>query len=518
MVAITRVEPELLMDRLDGRYNNPSAVHIRRIIAKSGLPTKRVGDILDLVCGPFGSALTADEHEANGEVLLVQPTNISEDHFSEITSWRISKHLLVRKGLKTYGPGTLLFARVGVYPHTGVLPDSAGLATISSSMIAGVPLDSTDPRYLAAFFKCRLGFALLLAAQKVTAQPTIGTTEIGITQVPVPSPLVQKYIGHKVRLAEMLASASKRTRRKAMEEIELVFRGSRKPAADSYSFIQSGEFSPSRIEAEFYGNVQLWAEKEIVQSRYPHKPLRQLASRIKDGPGGWGVSTSDYVEDGVPVIRTVNLIDGECDLGDCVYISEKKHKELAGHSVRKGSVLLSVRGTIGRSAIFSDERYAEASLNAAVVTIDYSDEILPGYLVEFLNSDVGRIQSSRMANGAVQKNMNLQETGSNLVVVAPMNIQERISDLHFSYIAQARYSRHLLRAAEGLVEGLIESKIFEPTLTAAQQALDSGDDSLDRALLSRLRVDGIDGQGEPVFRDLDLLYDLLDRARQELEA
>ena len=148
MVSYTFVEPKFITDRLDGRYNAPVAVDVRRKILDNGLPVSHLGELLNLVCGPFGSTLTSDEHCSSGEVLLIQPTNISGGVFSDLLSWRITKSDLIEKDLKTYSEGTLLFARVGIYPHTGVIPEWAGLCTISSSMIAGVPIKDVDTHYL----------------------------------------------------------------------------------------------------------------------------------------------------------------------------------------------------------------------------------------------------------------------------------------------------------------------------------------------------------------------------------
>ena len=202
LVAIVRIPARLLDHRLDARYNSPEAVAIRKRIRDLSIPTARVDSLVKLTCGPFGSTLTADEHDPNGDMLLVQPTNISGDYFEYTKSWRIRSADAEDKGLKSYDPGTLLFARVGVYPHVGVLPHGVPRATISSSMIAGESLGKLDPHYAFSFFRSSAGYKLLLAAQKITAQPTIGTDEIGATALVLPHQYAQRYIGDKVRQAE----------------------------------------------------------------------------------------------------------------------------------------------------------------------------------------------------------------------------------------------------------------------------------------------------------------------------
>jgi len=39
--------------------------------------------------------------------------------------------------------------------------------------------------------------------------------------------------------------------------------------------------------------------------------------------------------------------------------------------------------------------------------------------------------------------------------------------------------------------------------------LQAGNDTVDRNILARLKTDGLDGKGQPLFADLDQLYALL---------
>jgi type I restriction enzyme S subunit len=67
------------------------------------------------------------------------------------------------------------------------------------------------------------------------------------------------------------------------------------------------------------------------------------------------------------------------------------------------------------------------------------------------------------------------------------------------------------------VEALIDNKLAEQQLNLAQQALDCGDNSQDRDILSRLTTKGFDVDGDPLFPDLDQLYDLLTLSQEIME-
>lgn len=379
-----------------------------------------------------------------------------------------------------------------------------------------VRTDGADSNYTCAFLNTYWGHRLLEAGiSGSTGQLNLSNEHIKGITLYTPAELAQKYIGDKVRQAERLRALSKQFSARLESAVEEIFAGNPKPKKAHRNYVSNAILIEKRLDAEFYAPESLWAEAEITKSKYGFAALGDLTVRIKDGPGGWGVSTNDYQETGVPVIRSVNIIDGECDLRDCVYISEKKHQDLISHEAKRGSVLLSVRGTIGRAAVFNDHQYRVSSLNAAVVTIDCKDGINPYFLAAFFNSPVGRIQANRIANGAVQLNMNLTETASNLVVTPPQKIQEEIAEIFKAKIEAKNSSKHLTTAAKLLVESLIEGHLTEAELIAAEQALQAGNAQFDRRILNRLKTDGIDGHGPALFGDLDELDRLLAQAGVE---
>ncbi len=78
--------------------------------------------------------------------------------------------------------------------------------------------------------------------------------------------------------------------------------------------------------------------------------------------------------------------------------------------------------------------------------------------------------------------------------------------------------QRLTNAAKLLVEALIEGQLTEAELIVAEQALQVGNDQLDRCIFNRLKIDGVDGQGAALFGDLDELYRLLAQANGDEES
>ena len=80
------------------------------------------------------------------------------------------------------------------------------------------------------------------------------------------------------------------------------------------------------------------------------------------GPFGSNLTTRDYVEDGVPVIRGANLPDDRTfHDDDFVFVSEEKADQLSSNLAFPGDVIITQRGTLGQVGIVpqgcSYERY-----------------------------------------------------------------------------------------------------------------------------------------------------------------
>ena len=63
--------------------------------------------------------------------------------------------------------------------------------------------------------------------------------------------------------------------------------------------------------------------------------------------------STDVVNSGIPFIMANNLIDGKVDLVNCAYITRKQAESLDKGFAKNGDVLITHKGTIGRTAILN---------------------------------------------------------------------------------------------------------------------------------------------------------------------
>jgi type I restriction enzyme S subunit len=515
MMYHVRTKTGVLTSRLDVSFYNPDAISIDQTLSQFGTLAK-LSELIDSGRDITNGVRGPDFQESDFRLIRLQDcegfrinfcgcATISERQFNENRRCRVRDgDVIVAIG------GYIGFASVATEVQPAVIGQHSAIIPIAIEK-------KVLPEYLVAYLNSKIGRIQFQRFVSGTVQQGINLEDIRHIRVPLPSRPCQGYIAGKVRNAQRLRRFAMHLATTNRQQMTRCFRNAEEPIETKCSRVPSFDASVNRLEAEYYQPMALWAEAEITGSKWPSKPLSALATRIKDGPGGWGVSTNDYVTSGVPVVRGVDLVEGDCVLNDCVFITPDKHRQLFSHCAKRGSVLLSVRGTIGRAAVFDHPEYEEASLNAAVVTIDCTDEVLPHFLAEYLETRVGLIQSQRIANGAVQQNMNLTETGSNMIVIPPPEFQQEVAARRQHRILTQRLMRALISSTKHIAEALVEKRLIDHELSLAESGLNAGDQLGDRAILSRLYEGGLDATDtQPLFPDLDAYYETLLMAEQAL--
>jgi len=165
-----------------------------------------------------------------------------------------------------------------------------------------------------------------------------------------------------------------------------------------------------------------------------------------------------------------------------------------------------------------DERDKDAVISSHLIKLEFDNERLAAAVAVFLNSSAGKVLLHKISYGAVQPQIGQDELIKLPIPEFILANASTILVLLKQYESSIRTSGRLVNAAKQLVEALIENKLNEQELINAQQALERGDTTLDRQILSRLTAKGIDHEGSPpLFPDLDQLYDLLEKAEGPLE-
>ena len=95
------------------------------------------------------------------------------------------------------------------------------------------------------------------------------------------------------------------------------------------------------------------------------------------GPFGSNLTTRDYVEEGVPVIRGNNLpADSSFRDDDFVFVSEKKADDLRSNTAFPGDLVFTQRGTLGQVGVIPrDSRFQRYVISQSQMTLTVDPEI-----------------------------------------------------------------------------------------------------------------------------------------------
>ncbi len=174
---------------------------------------------------------------------------------------------------------------------------------------------------------------------------------------------------------------------------------------------------------------------------WPKLKLESLAAKepysFVGGPFGSKLTTRDYVESGIPVIRGSNMNNGRyLDMTDFVFVTESKVREdLSSNLAKPGDLVFTQRGTLGQVAIIPSDGIADryvVSQSQMKLTVDEA-KADPLFLYYFFSSREAteRIMSFISSSGVPHINLTVLRNFD--VPVPPPEYQRNIAHVLSAY-------------------------------------------------------------------------------------
>lgn len=428
--------------------------------------------------------------------------NTSPADWADVSSINDLAKVQVGKGdllINLTGAGSI--GRVSVYYGSDLPITNQHIAKMS-------PNNLIDEGYLVAYLRSFYAErALEQGVAGSTGQINMVNEHVRCTPIRICHPSAQKYIGEKVRQAERLRSLVKQL---DCELTDLVLSDAleeaNRTAIQSFNRVDVEDMFP-RLDPKYYGNRSLSVLHATSSSSYSLDSLKKSINN--------GFEERDFVDSGIDYITVSEVSSGRIELSTAPKISELTDIPDKAY-VNERCVLVVRTGSIG-TAVKVDVRDKNAVISSHLIKLEFDTEELAAAVAAFLNSASGKILQRKISYGAVQPQIGQDELLALPIPCFVLDNADSILALTQAKENAIRCSRWLTQSAKLFVEDLIEGQITESQLVSAQQALDASDESLDRALLERMTAEGIDGEGEPLFDDIDQLYDLLEQAKQALD-
>lgn len=313
----------------------------------------------------------------------------------------------------------------------------------------------------------------------------------------------QKYIGDKVRQAERLRAWVKALEVK-LDSFVKHYQPDQKHPTRLASKV-SPDLLTDMLTATTYRDHYIKNQKNLRAQGRTVSIFNFLSSVTN------GFDERDELAEGLPYVKVADVKPGYIDLRNSPKVRNSALEDAGSkQKPRLGDLLLTRKGSFGIAAVVMES--TEFLCSSEVFSCKPMKPKFMPILAWFLNSSAGNMQFWQFSTGTTMPGINQENLGSILIPdFSGVDLVE-FNCLYELRFKAKKHSEQLILAAKFLVESLIEGQLDESQLIAAEQALQSGNDQLDRHILNRLKTDGVDGHGQPLFADLDELYRLLAQA------
>src|SRR6267143_1958168 len=177
--------------------------------------------------------------------------------------------------------------------------------------------------------------------------------------------------------------------------------------------------------------------------------IEDISEFVLDGTHGSPVRT----EKGIPVLSAQNVRNGVLNFDTDRYTSEEEYRVFDKRlSLRAGDVLLTIVGTIGRSAVLTEVRPVVFQRSIAVIR-PKADSVIPRFFLHATQTDEFQTQLVRFSNQSSQAGVYLGKLKELKVPVPSLPVQRRIAEV----LDRAEVLRAKRRAALAQLDTLSQS-------------------------------------------------------------
>lgn len=179
------------------------------------------------------------------------------------------------------------------------------------------------------------------------------------------------------------------------------------------------------IKAQF---VEMFGNPVTNEKGWNQKQLGEITTKLGSGATPKGGKEA-YQEDGITLIRSMNVHNGLFEYKELAHISEEQATKLDNVTIEENDVLLNITGaSVARSCVVPS-KILPARVNQHVCIIRCNQRIVPEFLNKLLIDDnYQRLLWSIARGGATREAITKQQVESLKIIVPPIELQNQFAD------------------------------------------------------------------------------------------
>lgn len=361
-----------------------------------------------------GTPSTRNQEFWGNEISWITPADLSgyDKKYISKGNRSISKTGLDYSSAKLLPKGTILFSSRAPIGYTVIAKNE--LAT-NQGFKNLVPTKSLNSEYVYYYFQ-----TLKAQAEKVAS----GTTflELSATNFSkLPFPLApfqeQQRIVSKIETLFSELEHAEKNLQKTKQQLETYRQSLLKKAF-------SGELSKKWRDENLEENKK---SENKLPANWKYKKITSLSDFVGSGSTPKG-GRNIYIKDGIPFIRSQNVLVNRLIEDDLVFISSEIHEKMRRTHTKPKDVLLNITGaSIGRCA-YIHESFTEGNVNQHVCIIRVNHKMIDyKYLTFFLNSPEAQLKIKQINTGATREALTLSQIKAFEIPICDMREQNVIT-------------------------------------------------------------------------------------------
>ncbi|HDX9643998.1 TPA: restriction endonuclease subunit S [Bacillus cereus] len=309
----------------------------------------------------------------------------------------IEKYKDVSKGFTYFEENDILFAKITPCMENGKgglvknLTNFVGFGSTEFHVIRA-NTDIIDPKYLyyivhSKLFRKQAGSNMTgSAGQKRVPKQFIENYELN-----VPNKKIQLKIVELLDMMQTLITKRKETIAKLDELIQAVF-------------------------------LWMFGDLKYNSKKFEVGKLGDYTTHVSSGSTPKG-GQSSYLDAGIPLIRSQNVLMHKLALDGVAFISNETHQNMKRSQLMHKDVLLNITGaSIGRIAVYDGKDYG-ANVNQHVCIIRLVEDLDPYYVSYYIGSQKFQHEIKMLNTGATREALNYSQIKNFDIIIPPKKIQ-----------------------------------------------------------------------------------------------
>jgi len=192
----------------------------------------------------------------------------------------------------------------------------------------------------------------------------------------------------------------------------------------------------------------------------------ELVEKVQIGPFGSQLHKCDYVENGIPLINPVHIVNSKIIPNHAFSLRTEKYKSLPNYHLKAGDLIMGRRGEMGRCALVT-EKEDGFFCGTGSLYLRLNNKVTPLFLMKTITSKSGKEYLERNAQGVTMMNLNKKIILNIEIGLPPIELQNKFETSICAIEKQKELAQQSLKKSEDLFNSLLQ-RAFKGELTNTQ--------------------------------------------------